>query len=199
YYQDNLDAFAAAGAEIKYIDSLKNKTLPDIDALYIGGGFPEIFAEEIEKNVSLRGEIYEFCDAGRPVYAECGGLMYLGRSIVTKENEEYEMVGFLPVKTRMYDKFQSLGYVSNVTTAKNPISRAGVTLKGHEFHYSRAEILEKMEYIYKVKRGRGIDGTHDGMLKKNTLASYMHLHVLSHPPMIGNFLKSARRSYDKTG
>ncbi|MEE9474918.1 MAG: cobyrinate a,c-diamide synthase, partial [Candidatus Hydrothermarchaeaceae archaeon] len=192
YYEDNLDAFAAAGAEIKYIDSIKDRKLPEIDALYIGGGFPEIFAEELEKNASLRGEIYEFCDSGKPVYAECGGLMYLGRSITTKKNMEYEMVGFLPIKTRMFEKFQSLGYVRNETTAKNPISRIGATLKGHEFHYSKVETLRKMGYIYKVKRGKGIDGVHDGILEKNTLASYMHLHVLSYPPMIRNFLKSAR-------
>lgn len=192
YYQDNLDAFAAAGAEIRYIDSIKDGKLPEIDALYIGGGFPEIFAEELEKNASLRSKIYEFCDSGKPVYAECGGLMYLGKSITTKKNMEYEMVGFLPIKTRMFDKFQSLGYVKNETTAKNPISRVGATLKGHEFHYSKIEILKKRGYIYKVKRGKGIDGSHDGILEKNTLASYMHLHVLSYPPMIRNFLKSTR-------
>lgn len=118
--------------------------------------------------------------------------MYLGKSIITKENEEYEMVGFLPVKTRMFKKFQSLGYVKNETVAKNPISRVGATLKGHEFHYSKVELLKKKEYIYKVKRGMGIDGEHDGIIEKNTLASYMHLHVLSYPPMVGNFLKSAR-------
>jgi cobyrinic acid a,c-diamide synthase len=192
YYQDNLDAFDAAGAEIKYIDSLKDKKLPDIDALYIGGGFPEVFAKELEKNASLRGEIYEFCDSGKPAYAECGGLMYLGKSIITKENEEYEMVGFLPVKTRMFKKFQSLGYVKNEVVSKNPISRVGATIKGHEFHYSKIEILKNMGYIYKVKRGLGIDGGRDGILKKNTLVSYMHLHVLSYPPMINNFLKSVR-------
>lgn len=192
YYQDNLDAFAAAGAEIKFIDSLKDRKLPDIGALYIGGGFPEVFAKELEKNASLRAEIYEFCDSGKPAYAECGGLMYLGKSIITKENEEYEMVGFLPIKTRMFKKFQSLGYVKNETVAKNPISRVGATLKGHEFHYSKVELLKKKEYIYKVKRGMGIDGEHDGIIEKNTLASYMHLHVLSYPPMVGNFLKSAR-------
>lgn len=198
YYEDNLDAFAAAGAEIKYIDSMKDRKLPEIDALYIGGGFPEVFAEELEKNASLRGKIHEFCDLGKPVYAECGGLMYLGRSITTRTDEEYEMIDFLPIKTKMFKKFQSLGYVTNQTMGKNPISSVGAILKGHEFHYSKVELLRKAKYIYKVKRGRGIDGEHDGMLEKNTLASYMHLHVLSYPHMARNFLKSARYSYDKT-
>jgi cobyrinic acid a,c-diamide synthase len=196
YYQDNLDAFAAAGAEIIYINSLKDKKLPDVDALYIGGGFPEVFGKDLEKNASLRSDIYEFCEGGKPAYGECGGLMYLGKSIITKGKEEYEMVGFLPIKTQMFEKFQSLGYVKNKVIAKNPLSNIGATLKGHEFHYSKAKVLKynlkDMEYIYKVKRGRGIDGEHDGMLKKNTLASYMHLHVLSYPEMVGNFLKGMR-------
>jgi cobyrinic acid a,c-diamide synthase len=196
YYQDNLDAFAAAGAEIKYIDSLKDKKLPEIDALYIGGGFPEVFAKELEKNAPLRSDIYDFCDSGKPAYGECGGLMYLGKSITTKEGNEYEMVGFLPMKTQMFKKFQSLGYVRNEVIKDNPLSRKGATLKGHEFHYSKVDLLKRnlknMEYIYKVKRGMGIDGEHDGLLVKKTLASYMHLHVLSYPNMIGNFLKSAR-------
>lgn len=192
YYQDNLDAFTAAGAEIKFIDSLKDKKLGDIDALYIGGGFPEVFAKELEKNAPLRSSIYDFCEEGKPTYGECGGLMYLGKSIKTREGDEHEMVGFLPIKTQMFKKFQSLGYVRNEVIANNPISRKGAILKGHEFHYSKVKIMEDMEYIYKVKRGMGIDGEHDGLLVKNTLASYMHLHVLSYPQMIGNFLKSAR-------
>ena len=151
-----------------------------------------MFAKELEKNASLRSEIYDFCDSGKPTYGECGGLMYLGKSITTKEKDEYEMVGFLPIKTKMFKKFQSLGYVRNEVIANNPISRKGATLKGHEFHYSKVKIMKNMEYIYKVKRGMGIDGEHDGLLVKKTIASYMHLHVLSYPQMVGNFLKSAR-------
>jgi cobyrinic acid a,c-diamide synthase len=196
YYQNNIDAFQAAGAEIKYIDSLKDKKLGDIDALYIGGGFPEIFAKELEKNSRLRNEIYDFCEDGKPAYGECGGLMYLGKSIKTREGDEYEMAGFLPIKTQMFKKFQSLGYVRNEVIRDNPLSRKGATIKGHEFHYSKAKLLKRnlknMEYIYKVKRGMGIDGEHDGLLVKKTIASYMHMHVLSYPAMVSNFLKSAR-------
>jgi cobyrinic acid a,c-diamide synthase len=196
YYQNNLDAFSAAGAELKFIDSLKDKKLPDINALYIGGGFPEVFAKELEKNKRLRASIYDFCDAGKPTYGECGGLMYLGKSIKTREGDEHEMVGFLPLETQMFKKFQSLGYVRNEAIKDSPICKKGATLKGHEFHYSKAKLLKRnlknMEYIYKVKRGMGIDGEHDGLLVKKTVASYMHLHVLSYPAMISNFLKSAR-------
>jgi cobyrinic acid a,c-diamide synthase len=193
YYKDNLDAFESSGAKIEYINSMKDKRLPRIDALYIGGGFPEVFAEDLEANKSLKKDIHDFCDSGKPVYAECGGLMYLGKSIITKNNE-YEMVGFLPLKTRMFEKFQALGYVKNEVIKDNPLAKKGNVFLGHEFHYSKVELLEKMEYVYKIKRGRGIDGKHDGILLKNTLASYMHVHVLSFPGLVKNFLNSALKS-----
>ncbi|MFQ5887257.1 MAG: cobyrinate a,c-diamide synthase, partial [Candidatus Hydrothermarchaeales archaeon] len=101
YYQDTIDAFEANGARIKYIDSLKDQRLPEIDALYIGGGFPEVFAKPMEDNTSLRKDIKEFCSSGKPVYAECGGLMYLGEKVMTVDGKTYEMVGFLPIETRM--------------------------------------------------------------------------------------------------
>ena len=190
YYQDNIDALASK-AKVVVIDSLKDKRLPKIDALYIGGGFPEVFAEELERNKSLRKSIYNFCDEGKPVYAECGGLMFLGESIITEQGE-FEMVGFLPIKTRMHAKFQALGYCVYRAVKSNPISRKGDLVVGHEFHYSDVIPLEKLEFAYKVKRGKGIDGKHDGILKKNTLANYIHLHVLSYPQMVKRFLETAK-------
>jgi cobyrinic acid a,c-diamide synthase len=192
YYQDNIDAFAANGAEIIYINSIKDRRLPDIDALYIGGGYPEIFARELEVNVSLKNDIYEFCDSGKPTYAECGGLMYLGESLTTKEEEEYKMVGFLPIKTKMLKRFQALGYVKNKAFRDSPIAKKGAQIIGHEFHYSKIEFLSNIRYVYKVERGKGVDGLHDGLLLKNTLANYMHVHVLSYPEMVKNFLSTAK-------
>ncbi len=191
YYEDTLDAFAASGAKLIYINSLRDKKLPDIDALYIGGGFPEIFADALERNKKLREHIFSFCESGKPVYAECGGLMYLGEKLLNKKNEEYEMVGFLPITTRMQDKFQALGYVRNVVARDNPLSKKNDVLIGHEFHHSKVELNGKVKYAYKTMRGRGIDGKRDGILLKNTLASYMHLHVLSYPKMVKNFLDAA--------
>lgn len=191
YYEDTLDAFAASGAKLIYINSFKDKKLPEIDALYIGGGFPEIFADALERNKKLREHIFSFCESGKPVYAECGGLMYLGEKLLNKKGEEYEMVGFLPITTRMQEKFQALGYVRNLVTRNNPLSRRNDILVGHEFHNSKAEVRGRVKYVYKTMRGRGIDGKHDGILLKNTLASYMHLHVLSYPDMVKNFLKCA--------
>ncbi len=191
YYEDNLDAFAANGAKLSYIDSFKDKKLPDIDALYIGGGFPEVFPDALERNKKLRESVFNFCSEGKPVYAECGGLMYLGEKLLNKKNEEYEMVGYLPVITKMQEKFQALGYVRNVATRDNLLSRKNDVLVGHEFHHSKAELRGRVKYAYKAIRGRGIDGKHDGILLKNTLASYMHLHVLSYPNMVKNFLERA--------
>ncbi len=190
YYQDNIDALSAK-AKVTVIDSLKDRKLPEIDALYIGGGFPEVFAEELEKNASLRKEIYDFCDSGKPVYAECGGLMFLGESIIT-ENGEFEMVGFLPFKTEMHRRFQALGYCIYKAIKPNIVSRKGDTVIGHEFHYSKVIPTGKLEFAYKVKRGKGIDGKHDGVIKKNTLANYIHVHVLSYPTMVRRFVEFAR-------
>lgn len=192
YYQDTIDALAANCAGVEYIDALTDKALQDIDALYIGGGFPEVFAERLEQNASLREGIRNFCNAGMPVYAECAGLMYLGKSIITKEGE-YEMVGFLPIKTVMKEKFQALGYVRHRVVKSNPISNKGDVLLGHEFHNSEVKPLGKAEYAYKVLRGKGIDGKHDGIVRQNTLANYLHLHVLSYPQMVENFLGLAQR------
>jgi len=190
YYQDNIDALSAR-ARVVVIDSIEDKSLPEIDALYIGGGFPEVFAEDLEGNKSLRKEIYDFCSKGKPVYAECGGLMFLGESIVVN-GEEYDMVGFLPIKTEMHKDFQALGYCVYRTIRSNVVSEMGDFVVGHEFHYSRVIPLEKLEFAYKVERGYGVNGMYDGILKENTLANYIHLHVLSYPKMVDRFLKIAK-------
>ena len=193
YYQDTLDAFSSK-AELVYIDALNDKKLPDIDALYIGGGFPEVFAKELEDNKKLKNQIYEFCESNKPVYAECGGLMYLGESIIVN-NEEYEMVGFLPLKTEMHRRFQAHGYSIYKVIKNNIISRRGDTLIGHEFHYSKVLPSKKLNFAFKVKRGFGIEG-YDGITLNNTLATYIHLHVLSYPQMVYNLIKAAKKAKD---
>jgi len=193
YYEDNIEALASR-AELIFIDSLNDRRLPSVDALYIGGGFPEMFAEKLEKNKSLRKEIYEFCESGRPVYAECGGLMYLGEKLRLIDGSEYEMVGFMPYDTEMYRKFQALGYSIYSVVRSNPVSRRGDLLIGHEFHYSRVLPKKKLNFTLKVKRGKGVDGKHDGAIQKQTLVNYIHLHVLSYPAMIQRFLKAAKKS-----
>jgi len=190
YYQDNLDALSSL-AEVIYIDSLRDRRLPKIDALYIGGGFPEVFAGELEKNRRLREDIYDFCSSGYPVYAECGGLMFLGESIINFDGEEYEMVGFLPIKSEMKRKFQALGYTEYLSERDTPISKRGDRFLAHEFHYSKIHPLRKLEFAFKVLRGKGIEKGKDGIIKNNTLATYAHVHVCSYKDFVKNFVKRA--------
>jgi cobyrinic acid a,c-diamide synthase len=191
YYQDSLDALRARGAELVTINAIEDKRLPEVNALYIGGGFPEVFAEQLEKNVSLREAIRTFCEEGRPVYGECGGLMYLGEEIVTKEGATHEMVGYLPIRTRMQERFQALGYVITDVAKDTFLYPKGARLVGHEFHHSKVEALGKLDFAYKNERGTGIEGAKDGIIKQNTLASYLHVHVLSYPKMAERFVRAA--------
>ncbi len=192
YYQDNIDALESQGAKIVYIDSVNDRRLPDVDALYIGGGFPEVFAGELEANLGLREDIKRFCEQGGPVFAECGGLMYLGESIVGGD-KEYSMVGYLPIKTKMKNSFQALGYTIAEASEDNLVSKRGDRVVGHEFHHSEIEVLGDLKYAYEMRRGKGITGGKDGIVKGNTLATYSHLHVISYPPMVERLLDRAKR------
>ncbi len=202
YYPENLEALQDAGAELIFIDSLCDAHLPTIGALYIGGGFPEVFLRELEANASLRAEIRAAIEAGLPVYAECGGLMYLARSI-TWRDQRGEMVGALPFDVVMMDKPQGHGYVELRVIAENPLFARGTLLRGHEFHNSKIDLpgfqnLSDLTCAYRVTRGHGIDGARDGILYKNVLASYTHLHALSTPEWAIAFVHRARvGSFDR--
>ncbi len=191
YYVENIEELSRF-AEIVYIDSLRDRRLPNVDALYIGGGFPEVFAEELEKNRRLRERIYEFCDSGKPVYAECGGLMFLGKTLEV-DGCEYEMVGFLPLKTTMCERFQAQGYCIYRSLRDTPVSVRNEIVVGHEFHYSKPEVLEDANFAFAVKRGFGIDGKRDGIMVKNTLACYIHMHFLSNCNAARRFAQLAKK------
>jgi len=182
YYPENLEALVEAGAELTSVDSLNDPGLPDVDALYIGGGFPEVFAAEIEANLSLRREVKERVEEGLPVYAECGGLMYLGRTLTWGERA-YHMCGALPFDVVMSPKPQGHGYVVLEVAGENPFFPVGGVIKGHEFHHSRLVNLDrgKVDAAYQVRRGHGIDGEIDGLVYKSVLAGYTHIHVVSQP------------------
>ncbi|WP_231967757.1 cobyrinate a,c-diamide synthase [Thermanaeromonas toyohensis] len=181
YYPENLEALTQAGAELIFIDSLKEANLPPVDGLYIGGGFPEIFAGDLEENSSLRRDIRRAAQEGLPIYAECGGLMYLARRIKYGERW-YEMVGALPLDVQMEDTPQGHGYTFLKACPGNPFFAEGAGVKGHEFHHSRVVNLrrEKVNFAYRVVRGWGIDGQFDGLLYKGILASYTHLFAPAH-------------------
>jgi len=176
YYADDLEALQAAGAELVRFDTLRDAVPPDVDGLFIGGGFPEALAARLSANVALRRALCERIDAGLPVYAECGGLMYLARSISWR-GEHHEMVGAIPADVVMRDRAVGRGYVTLRETDDFPWrGDAHASLRAHEFHHSTLEnVAPGLRYAYRVLRGHGIDGTRDGIVHRNVLASYAHL------------------------
>ncbi|MCW8830838.1 MAG: hydrogenobyrinic acid a,c-diamide synthase (glutamine-hydrolyzing) [Gammaproteobacteria bacterium] len=175
YYPDDLISLEQAGAELVYIDNITDSKLPEIDGLFIGGGFPETHLQELEANQSIRQDIHQAIENGLPVYAECGGLMYLARTIKWQDQKN-NMVGSIPGDIIMEDKPQGRGYVQLKETAEGlwPLRSDGI-ISAHEFHYSRFENLDKnARFAFEVVRGTGINGKNDGYIYKNLLACYTH-------------------------
>ncbi len=180
YYAADLEALEAAGAELVIFDSLSDEHLPDVDGLFVSGGFPEMKMAELEANTSMRRDIAAAIENDLPVYAECGGLMYLARRI-TWHDKTCEMVGAIEADVQMQSRPAGRGYVRLEETGAGPWPlRSGddapVEFPAHEFHYSRLERLDpSLRFAYKVRRGTGIDGENDGIVYRNVLASYAHL------------------------
>lgn len=196
YYQNDLDAFAECGAELIEIDTLHDTKLPDnIDGLFIGGGFPETQMEKLAANTALRTEIYNKIESGLPVYAECGGLMYLSRGIEWQDKKA-EMVGIIAGDTVMHRRPQGRGYVRMKKTAVFPWpqkSTANKVIKAHEFHYSSLDnLLDAGEFAFQVLRGTGIDGEYDGIVYKNLFACYTHQRNTRNNPWVENFTSFIR-------
>jgi len=183
YYPDDLLALQAAGAEIVPFDTLNDTALPEVDGLFIGGGFPEMFMAELEANAGMRASIGAAIEAGLPVYAECGGLMYLARSL-SWQGRSYRMVGAIPADVLMHERPVGRGYVELTPTEPPlwPTTSQGTAdqLRGHEFHYSSLENLDPgIAFAYRVTRGHGVDGQRDGIVYRNVLASYAHLRSIN--------------------
>jgi cobyrinic acid a,c-diamide synthase len=178
YYPENFERLEQLGATLIEIDSISGRLLSDLDALYIGGGFPETQAQALADNRSFRVSLREKIEGGLPVYAECGGLMYLGENLIVGE-KSFPMVGALPMDIVLERKPQGHGYTVLEVMEQNPYYKIGEVFKGHEFHYSKALIKDTrgMTFTFKVLRGHGIDGVKDGLCKKNLLATYTHLHA----------------------
>lgn len=179
YYPDDLQALEQAGADIVPFDTLQDGALPEVEGLFIGGGFPEMFMPELQANTGMRESIRRAVEADLPVYAECGGLMYLARTLRWKDRA-YDMAGALPADVVMHERPVGRGYVELQATADAPwppmAKATQQTLRGHEFHYSSLENLAPdAKFAYRVLRGHGIDGAHDGLVYRNVLASYAHL------------------------
>jgi cobyrinic acid a,c-diamide synthase len=191
YYPENLEALTHKGAELIFINSLQDR-LPSVGGLYIGGGFPEFFLEELEGNRQLRQDIAEAIEEGLPVYAECAGLMYLCRKIHWRDRS-YEMVGVIPAEVQVSEKPEGHGYVIAETMDENPLFPIGLTIRGHEFHHSKISIKNGAKFAYQIRRGKGIDGKRDGVLYKNVFAAYTHLHALGTPSWAEAFVSLAAK------
>ena len=195
YYADDLDAFAEAGAELVPIDMLHAPRLPQIDALVIGGGFPETRMRELEENDALRDDVKRAIEAGLPVYAECGGLMYLARSI-RWQGETAQMVGALPGDAVMHPRPVGRGYARLVGSGEAGWWPAGPQegIPGHEFHYASLDNLApELHYAWHVLRGHGVDGARDGIIRHNVLASFCHLRGAGEGGWVRPFVEFARR------
>ena len=188
YYQDDIDKFAALGVKLVYFNTLKDARLPKADALFIGGGFPEMRLEALSANQSLLHDIKLKIQAGLPSYAECGGLMYLSRKI-THQGKSYTMAGVIEADTLMTKKPIGRGYVQLAPTKDHPWNGVASKIYAHEFHYSKLQnISPNTRYAYRVKRGVGVDNQQDGILKHNLLATYTHFRSVGNNHWVKQFV-----------
>jgi cobyrinic acid a,c-diamide synthase len=177
YYPENLEALQSEGAELVAISSTADKALPDIDALYIGGGFPEIQAELLVKNRNMLRSVKAAAEDGLPIYAECGGLIYLSNSL-TFNDKQYPMAGVFAIDLKMNPKPAGHGYSTVRVDRPNPFFEVGTEIKGHEFHYTGlSPAKQEFESCMEVDVGVGLGAGRDGLLYKNSVACYTHIHA----------------------
>jgi cobyrinic acid a,c-diamide synthase len=191
YYEENIEALRRAGADVVELSILDGATWPEIHGLYLGGGFPETMAEGLAENASIRAHVRKLAESGLPIYAECGGFMYLGEKLVYRDRE-YPMAGVLEVATTLSERPMGLGYVEAEVVGLNSFHPMGASFRGHEFHYSCcAPEPAPDEHCLTLSRGQGMGGGRDGILKHNTFASYTHIHALACPWWAPNFVAEA--------
>jgi cobyrinic acid a,c-diamide synthase len=192
YYPENIEALEAEGAEIVFVSPLMSDKIPPVDALYIGGGFPETHARQLAENISFRKQLKALAENDLPIYAECGGLMYLGEALVLDEGT-FPMAGVLPVVFGFSKKPQGHGYTVVTVEQENPYFKVGSEIKGHEFHYSK--VLKwrgtDPDLAFSMKRGTGFIHKRDGVCHKNVLATYTHIHALGTPSWAGAMVRNA--------
>jgi len=199
YYRDNIELLEANGAEVAPFSPIRDSSLPsNLDGMFFGGGFPEAYAKQLEGNQLMRGSIKKAVEDEMPVYAECGGLMYLVESTEDLEARPHRMVGILSGNAIMSGKLESLNYSVAHVIRKNILSDVGFTLHGHEFHYSKiTDVPADAKFAYEMKVGRGISGRYDGWLQHNLLASYLHIHFGYSLHIAKNFADACER-YGRT-
>jgi cobyrinic acid a,c-diamide synthase len=203
YYPDNLELLANQGAEIVCFSPIVDEHLPEnIDGLYLGGGYPELYAEKLADNGALRKQIKERSDDGMPIYGECGGFMYLCRDLCDLGGKRYPMTGCFPFETKMFSRLKALGYREISITADTIIGKTGQVIRGHEFHYSElSRQASNVATVYRISDRSGMDREPGGYLVNQTLGSYNHLHFGSRPQAAACFAEKClnyRQKREKT-
>jgi cobyrinic acid a,c-diamide synthase len=192
YYPENLEALEHEGAELIEINAMTSESLPGLDGLYIGGGFPETSAKRLAENSVFRQSIKQAADEGLPIYAECGGLIYLGESICL-DGEEYPLTGVFPIRFGLKKKPQAHGYTELLVSSDNPFYKKGTRIKGHEFRYSQVLSWEgsPQDLAFTMERGVGFMNGRDGLVYNNVLALYTHIHALATLQWAANMVNRA--------
>ncbi|CAJ37157.1 Ni-sirohydrochlorin a,c-diamide synthase [Methanocella arvoryzae] len=197
YYKDNIDLLQCRGAEIVHFSPVNDAGIPEVDGLIIGGGYPEVFAAELAQNEAMRKSIFEASRRGMPIYAECGGLMYLMKSLETEDGSRHDMAGVFEGVASM-KHVRTIGYVSGRFAMDTPIGQEGALFKGHEFHHSViTDLASNARFACRLDRGTGIHNGLDGIMSDNTLATYTHLHAASYVPFSGKFVESCAVYHEK--
>ena len=194
YYPDNLEMLKSFGAELVDFSPIADPGLPgDLDGLYLGGGYPELAAEALSANLSMREQIREKSNRGMPIYSECGGFMYLCREIVDTGSNRFPMAGCFPFSTRMHTRLKSLGYREITLSGHTVIGDAGLQVRGHEFHYSGIDETDEtadVQTVFSVSARAGLSRNPTGYVKGRTLGSYIHLHFGSRPDAARCFVEN---------
>ncbi|NDY72572.1 cobyrinic acid a,c-diamide synthase [Desulfobacter hydrogenophilus] len=194
YYPDNIEALENLGARVKFISPLSQTDIPEVDAIYMGGGFPETHATQLSANQAFRDNLKVLSRKGLPIYAECGGLIFLGESICLDE-VVYPMTGILPLRFGLSKRPQGHGYTEVEVVNENPFYAKGEVLRGHEFRYSKVISIdyEDTAMAFKMIRGKGILEKKDGFFKDNTFGTYTHIHALGSTRWAPSLIAKARR------
>ncbi|UCG86182.1 MAG: cobyrinate a,c-diamide synthase [Gemmatimonadota bacterium] len=192
YYPENLEALRRQGADLVEISPVVDSAVPPVDALYIGGGFPETLAPALSRNRQFLASLREAAKAGLPIYAECGGAVFLGERLVYKQ-KSYDMANVLPVVYGFQQRPKGHGYVELETVSENCFYEVGTRIRGHEFHYTYMQptSADELNFAFRVHRGFGFDGARDGMSYRNVLACYTHIHALGTPDWAPSLVQAA--------
>jgi cobyrinic acid a,c-diamide synthase len=192
YYPENIEALQDRGAEVVAVEASRDPVLPNLDALYIGGGFPETQARDLAENQSFKNSLHRAIESGLPVYAECGGAIYLGKGLEW-QGHFYPLVNIFPIVYRFHERPQGHGYTLLQVEEENPLFPKGSRLRGHEFHYAGMGDWEEeaIRFTCRVERGYGFDGSREGLCYRNAYATFSHLHALGESHWADYFLKRA--------